>query len=1023
MPRRTAHNHRRLWLEALENRTLLSSGVGVFNPANATWSLRSSASPGVADVGTFQFGIPTPVVGDWNGDGIDDIGSFIASNATWQLHYGASAGIPDAGVFLFGQPGALPVVGDWNGDGRDDVGTFDPKTTTWTLRLGASGGPATGGTFKFGAKGTVPVVGDWDGDGRDGIGVYNKGNATWTLRNTASAGVADAGTFKFGPKGTLPVIGDWNGDGRDGIGTFVQKTARWTLRQVASAGVADVGTFVYGTKNLTPIVGDFVNPAPGANALATLTLKPLDIDLLGLKVQSSPITATVSAETGDGKLLGNLLGVVDGIVDMDQVGAALNNVLGATVDLLNSVDLAVNGVGSGVFDTAPVATTQVLELFVAPLHLNVLGAHVDTSPIRLSINAEAGEGRVLGNVLTALTNLFNPPLPDTLDLPTINAKLQQLLGDLTAQVPGIAPATSPAPVLGEGGILALTVPAIDLDLLGLELTTQPITVDATAQSGDGLLLGNVLTTVLHTLGATPEQLTELNGNVNAILAQVVGILNASTLTLPAGALDSLSSTMQQLALPDLISATPGAQAQILDLVIQSPDTAPPVDVDLLGLNVAIGNVDANLSAHTGDGQVLGNLLYNVANLVNPGGTASLVSLLTDIASATTSNLYDVTTGLSPTATSQTQVLTLTLPPLDINLLGVQVQTAQPITITLTAEKGDGLLLGNVLTAVSGLLNLQGVGAALNNVLGTTVTLLNAASLSVVGVGDGPFTSAPASTTQVVNVSVAPVHLDLLGLLVDTSAIQLTITAHAGEGLVLGNVLTSLVNLFNPPLPDTLDLNFINTKLEQLITDLTAQIPGIPAADAPTPVLGEGGVLALTVPSINLDLLGLLLHTDPITVNATASTGDGLLLGNLLQTILNTLNATPEELTRLNTDINTILAKVVGVLNASSLTLPADVLSTLSSALQQLALPNLVTATPGATATVLDLLLASSDGTTPPVSLDLLGVHVTTSDVKATLSAKTGDGLVLGNLLYNVSNLLNSGSLAGSLLSLLGLLGV
>ena len=49
--------------------------------------------------------------------------------------------------------------------------------------------------------------------------------------------------------------------------------------------------------------------------------------------------------------------------------------------------------------------------------------------------------------------------------------------------------------------------------------------------------------------------------------------------------------------------------------------------------------------------------------------------------------------------------------------------------------------------------------------------------------------------------------------------------------------------------------------------------------------------------------------------------------------------------------------------------------------------------------------------------------MTTSDVKATLSARTGDGQILGNLLYNVSNLLNSGSSASSLLSLLALLGL
>jgi len=60
MAARTPHNRRRLWLEALENRTLLASGVGVFSPATATWALRSTASPGEADVGTFQYGINIP---------------------------------------------------------------------------------------------------------------------------------------------------------------------------------------------------------------------------------------------------------------------------------------------------------------------------------------------------------------------------------------------------------------------------------------------------------------------------------------------------------------------------------------------------------------------------------------------------------------------------------------------------------------------------------------------------------------------------------------------------------------------------------------------------------------------------------------------------------------------------------------------------------------------------------------------------------------------------------------------------
>ena len=39
--------------------------------------------------------------------------------------------------------------------------------------------------------------------------------------------------------------------------------------------------------------------------------------------------------------------------------------------------------------------------------------------------------------------------------------------------------------------------------------------------------------MLDTLDATPENLAELNNNLNGILAKVVGVLNAADLTLPA----------------------------------------------------------------------------------------------------------------------------------------------------------------------------------------------------------------------------------------------------------------------------------------------------------------------------------------------------------------------------------------------------------------------------------------------------------------------------------------------------------
>ncbi len=344
--------------------------------------------------------------------------------------------------------------------------------------------------------------------------------------------------------------------------------------------------------------------------------------------------------------------------------------------------------------------------------------------------------------------------------------------------------------------------------------------------------------------------------------------------------------------------------------------------------------------------------------------------------------------------------------------------SDPIVVTLSTQGGDAKLLGNLLGAVSTLINFQGVEAALNNALGTVVNLVNSVDLTLPPelVGSGVFDTGTEAVTPVLDVFVAPVSLDLLGLVVTTNPIHLTITAHSGDGLILGNVVTALAHLFDNP-PETLTVDEVNVRLAQLLADLNAQIPNIPPAASPPVTLEPDQFLELTVPVIDLNLLGLLLKTSPITVNAFDQTGDGNLLGNLLDSLLLTIDATPGNLTALSENLNALLAKVVGVLNAADLTLSQAVVDALPPVIQTLLSPVLISPTPGATAQILDLVIASPDGTTPPVTADLLGLVVTTSDINAELWAQTGDGQVLGNLLYNVANLLNQGN-AVSLLLLL-----
>ncbi len=195
-------------------------------------------------------GAGSVVVGDWDGDGDDDLGTVEGNH--WHLWVDGPVTADDEPDFHFdfGSESGVPVVGDWDGDGVDSPGWFDQGT--WTLRAGL-GDESESTTFGYGGDPVdIPVVGDWDGDGDDDHGVRR--DRRWLLRSEDGAGPASI-ELNYGRATDLPVVGDWNADGIADMG-FVRGTT-WQRRIGFSGTVTTLDPVVHGGAGFTPLVGDW----------------------------------------------------------------------------------------------------------------------------------------------------------------------------------------------------------------------------------------------------------------------------------------------------------------------------------------------------------------------------------------------------------------------------------------------------------------------------------------------------------------------------------------------------------------------------------------------------------------------------------------------------------------------------------------------------------------------------------------------------------------------------------------------
>lgn len=167
----------------------------------------------------------TPVAGDWNDDGVDDLAVF---------RRGVTPSLRLRGCRRCASVSGTPTrwSGDWDGDGRAEVGVFRPSTAAFLLR--AADGRVT--QQVLGSIGSLPVTGDWNGDKITDLAVYDQG--TWTLAVRGMTPVTR--TVVLGDADDLPVTGDWDGDGDTdpGCGTPPPRRGRCGWRHVARPGSA-----------------------------------------------------------------------------------------------------------------------------------------------------------------------------------------------------------------------------------------------------------------------------------------------------------------------------------------------------------------------------------------------------------------------------------------------------------------------------------------------------------------------------------------------------------------------------------------------------------------------------------------------------------------------------------------------------------------------------------------------------------------------------------------------------------------
>lgn len=215
----------------------------------------------------------TPLIGDFNGDCLTDIGYHDVNAGIWEIALSNNGAFTNTTCWLTGFGTSrdwVPISGDFDGDAITDVGIYN-NTNNSTDGGKCEIALSTGSSFEISGQWLQftepsydwqPFTGDFNIDKYTDFGIYNKDTGEARIAFSNGSGFGDFRTWVTGFGGDKRSLytGDFNGDGLPDICTFKKSTGEWCVAFNNTEGFVDSAVWIDSfAKDKDPLVADFNN--------------------------------------------------------------------------------------------------------------------------------------------------------------------------------------------------------------------------------------------------------------------------------------------------------------------------------------------------------------------------------------------------------------------------------------------------------------------------------------------------------------------------------------------------------------------------------------------------------------------------------------------------------------------------------------------------------------------------------------------------------------------------------------------